>query len=360
VGLPDHPGPRRCFEVDRGDLRVTRIAETETRPPRDGEVLFEVERFGLSANIVTYARLGDVLRCWDLFPAGAGWGRIPAWGYLRVRSSRVPGIEAGRRAFGMCPMATDVTLRPERTGRTTFTEGSAHRSGLAPAYNVYAWADAVAPGADDALVVLRPVFWLSFTLDDYLSRAGHAGRAVIVTSASSKAAIGLAHLLAGRGVPVVGLTSADHQPFVAGLGVYDQVIPYHHAGDAPAAGAVLVDIAGNAALRAQIERAHPGRLAETIVAGRTHPEADSAGGPQPGQAAVTFFVPDVIRARARELGWPVLEQRFQAALAGFAGAAGSWLDVICHRGLDAIDDLYQSMLGPGGGSPAEAHLIETG
>jgi len=135
-------------------------------------------------------------------------------------------------------MATEVILRPERTGRTTFTEGSAHRSGLASAYNVYAWAEAVAPGADDALVVLRPVFWLSFTLDDYLSRAGHAGRAVIVTSASSKAAIGLAHLLAGRGVPVVGLTSASHRPFVAGLAVYDQVIPYHRAGDTPAAGAV--------------------------------------------------------------------------------------------------------------------------
>jgi hypothetical protein len=354
VGPSDHAGPRRCFEVDRGNLRHTRITGTQARPPRDGEVLFEVERFGLSANNVTYALLGDALRYWDLFPAGAGWGRIPAWGYLRVRSSRVPGIEAGRRAFGMCPMATEVTLRPGRAGRATFTEGSAHRSGLAHAYNVYAWADAAAPGADDALVVLRPVFWLSFTLDDYLSRAGHAGRAVIVTSASSKAAIGLAHLLAARGVPVVGLTSADHQPFAAGLGIYEQVIPYQHAGDVPAAGAVLVDIAGNAALRGQIERAQPGQLAEAIVAGRAHPEADVDG----GQPPVTFFVPDVIRARARELGWPVLEQRFQAALGGFARAAGSWLNVIRHPGLDAAADLYQSMLGHAVGSPAEAHLIE--
>jgi Protein of unknown function (DUF2855) len=198
------------------------------------------------------------------------------------------------------------------------------------------------------------VFWLSFTLDDYLSRAGPAGRAVIVTSASSKAAIGLAHLLAARGVPVIGLTSADHEPFVAGLAVYHQVIPYQCAGDAPAAGAVLVDIAGNAALRDRIQRAHPGRLAETIVAGRAHPEADIDGGEPP----VTFFVPDVIRTRARELGWPVLEQRFQAALAGFASAAGSWLNVISHPGLDAVDDLYQSMLGHTAGSPAKAHLIK--
>ena len=353
MGSSDHAGPGRCFEVGRGDLRVTRITESEDRPPRDGEVLFEVERFGLSANNVTYALLGDALRYWDLFPAEAGWGRIPAWGYLRVRSSRVAGIEAGHRAFGMCPMATEVILRPERAGQASFTEGSAHRSGLASAYNVYAWADAATPGADDALVVLRPVFWLSFTLDDYLSQAGHADRAVIVTSASSKAAIGLAHLLAARGMPVIGLTSADHEPFVTGLAVYHQVIPYQRAGDAPAAGAVLVDIAGNAALRDQIERAHPGRLAETIVAGRAHPEADIDGGEPP----VTFFVPDVIRTRARELGWAVLEQRFQAALAGFASAAGSWLNVISHPGLDAVDDLYQSMLGHAAGSPAQAHLI---
>jgi hypothetical protein len=346
----------RCFEVNRGDLHLTRITESETRPPRDGEVLFDVERFGLSANNVTYALLGDTLRYWNLFPAAPGWGRIPAWGYLRVRSSRVPGIEAGRRAFGICPMATGVILRPGRAGRATFTEGSAHRSGLAPVYNVYAWADGAAPGTDDALVVLRPVFWLSFTLDDYLSRAGHADRVVIVTSASSKAAIGLAYLLAGRGVPVIGLTSAQHQPFAAGLGLYHQVIPYQRAGDAPVAGAVLVDIAGNAAVRDLIGHDRAGRLAETIVAGRAHPEADL----DRGRPAVTFFVPDVIRARARELSWPVLEKRFQAALDGFAGAAASWLSIIRHSGLDAVADLYRSMLGQASSSPAEAHLIEMG
>lgn len=79
-------------------------------------MVFEVERFGLSANNITYARLGGRLGYWDLFPAAPGWGRIPVWGYLRVRSSAVAGIEAGRRAFGLCPMATHVVLRPGRVG----------------------------------------------------------------------------------------------------------------------------------------------------------------------------------------------------------------------------------------------------
>ena len=51
-----------CLEVSRGDLGVTRMAASRAGPPGEGEVLFAVERFGLSANNVTYAALGDALR----------------------------------------------------------------------------------------------------------------------------------------------------------------------------------------------------------------------------------------------------------------------------------------------------------
>jgi hypothetical protein len=343
-----------CLEVSRADPGVMRIAGAGTGPPGEGEVLFTVERFGLSANNVTYAALGDALRYWDLFPAEPGWGRVPAWGYLRVRSSRVPGIEAGRRAFGLCPMATEVMLRPVRTGEAAFTEGSAHRSGLAGAYNVYSWADAATPGTDDVALVLRPVFWLSFTLDDHLSRQVPGTRPVIVTSASSKAALGLAYLLARRGVPVTGLTSARHYPFVAGLGRYDQVVPYERAETVPAAGAVLADIAGSTALRDRIGR-HAGRPAQVVTAGLTHPDAV---GPPGGGSGVGFFVPDEIRARAREWGWPALEERFGAALDGFARSARSWLRVVRHRGLGSAGDLYQAVLAGHAGSPADAHVVD--
>ena len=132
----DHPS--RGLEVSRADLSVTRLTRAELAPPPPGHVLFEVERFGFSANNVTYALLGDALRYWDLFPAEPGWGQIPVWGYLRVLASAVPGLAAGRRAFGLCPMATHVLLRPVRAGQATFTEGSPHRAGLSSVYNVYA------------------------------------------------------------------------------------------------------------------------------------------------------------------------------------------------------------------------------
>jgi Protein of unknown function (DUF2855) len=180
-----------AMQVARDDLRRVRVVEASPAEPGPGEVLFEVERFGVSANNVTYAQLGDALRYWDLFPAEAGWGQIPAWGYLRAVASRAGEVEAGRRAFGLCPMSTHVLLRPGRGDAAGFRDASIHRSAVSPVYNSYFWADGDQPDrrADDGLTVLRPVFWLSFTLDHHLARNGALFSGVVITSASSKAAI---------------------------------------------------------------------------------------------------------------------------------------------------------------------------
>jgi N-acetylglutamate synthase/N-acetylornithine aminotransferase len=69
------------FLVDRGDLRrrVLRDAEPAGRL-LDGDVQVRVDAFALTANNLTYAVTGDRFGYWELFPADAGWGRIPAWG----------------------------------------------------------------------------------------------------------------------------------------------------------------------------------------------------------------------------------------------------------------------------------------
>jgi hypothetical protein len=348
----------QTLQVARADLSVTRVTAGEPGPPRPGEALFVVERFGFSANNVTYALLGEHLRYWDLFPAEPGWGQIPVWGYLRVLVSAVPGLDPGRRAFGLCPMATHVLLRPERAGRATFTEGSPHRAGLSSVYNVYAWVPPGPPADDDALVVLRPLFWLSFTLDDYLAQRAEPDQPVIVTSASSKAALGLAYLLTRRGVPVTGLTSARHLPFVASLEAYDQVLGYDQVESLPAGPATLVDIAGRAALRDAVERSLGGGV-EVVLAGGTHGGAASlAGGPRPAgpSAARAFSAPRYIRDRAREQGWPELERRYRAALDGFAAAA-SWLEIRRHQGLDGAARVYREVLADSS-PPTAAHVID--
>jgi hypothetical protein len=67
-------GPKLDFEVRRDDLSATRVLERHPPRPKAGEVTFAVERFGFSANNITYALLGDRLGYWTLFPASAGWG----------------------------------------------------------------------------------------------------------------------------------------------------------------------------------------------------------------------------------------------------------------------------------------------
>jgi hypothetical protein len=226
-------------------------------------------------------------------------------------------------------MGTHVVLRAGRVRPGTFIEQSAHRSGLSSVYNVYAWADGPESLSDDVLLVLRPVFWLSFMLDDYL--AGRPAVPVIVTSASSKAALGLAGLLRRRGIPVTGLTG--HADFSARH--YDQVLSYDEVEALGPDEAVLVDIAGDPVLRDRVRRRLGGRLAETVVAGRTHQGDGDAG---------LFSAPQRIAVRAAEWGWPELERRFSAALAKFARSSATWLRLDRIRGLDGAAWVYQQVL----------------
>jgi len=229
---PGTEGTTLSLQVARDDLRRVRVAETSPAGPGPGEALFRVERFGVSANNVTYALLGDRLRYWDLFPAETGWGQIPVWGYLRAVASRSGEVEPGRRAFGLCPMSTRVLMRPDRGDAAGFRDASAARSAVSGVYNAYFWADGDSPGSriGDLLVVLHPLFWLSFTLDSYLAENGRLTSGAVITSASSKAAIGLAHLLRGRGVPTVGLTSPRHVSFVKQTSEYGAVAGYDQLG----------------------------------------------------------------------------------------------------------------------------------
>src|SRR5262249_9039743 len=138
---------------------------------------------------------------------------------------------------------------------------AAHRQGVAPVYNAYTRVGndpAFAGKSGDHQALLRPLFMLSFLVDDYLAENAFfgAGR-VMLSSASSKTAIGLAHLLntLRKEVNVTGLTSAGNSGFVASLGCYDEVVTYDRITSMPANRPVAyVDFAGNSDLRARLHR----------------------------------------------------------------------------------------------------------
>ena len=83
------------FLVKRDDLRECRVAESEPPAVEPGQALLRVDSFGLTANNVTYAVMGEAMSYWDFFPAEDGWGRVPMWGFAEVERSEAEGVEAG-------------------------------------------------------------------------------------------------------------------------------------------------------------------------------------------------------------------------------------------------------------------------
>lgn len=244
-------------DLDQCKVIATELPDADALPP-DG-LLVKVDRFAFTANNITYAVLGDELKYWQLFPAPTGFGNIPVWGFGEVITSRHPNVAIGERLFGYFPMATHLVIDATDVSKRGLRDGAAHRQGVAPVYNAYARiADdpAYAGQQGDYQALLRPLFMLSFLVDDFLAENDDFGaRAVLLSSASSKTAFGLAHLLHTRGRRVIGLTSAGNTGFVTSLGCYDEVVTYDRVTSLPPdAPVAFVDMAGNSALRATLHR----------------------------------------------------------------------------------------------------------
>ncbi len=304
------------LRVRRDDLAACELVEGESPGDElaEGEARLLIERFALSANNVTYAVMGDQLGYWRLFPAPEGWGRIPAWGYARAIESRSPALEEGRRVFGLVPMGSYVTVRPV-PHPLGFVDGAPHRADLARIYNQYL---SVTDEGDEAALIMRPLFGTSVLLDLVLSEDGFNGaRTVVLTSASSKTAYGLAHLLGDRPVETIGVTSTGRREWVSGLGLYDAVLTYDELGDLRApGGAVLVDFAGDRRLVRAVHEQLGDALRRSVLVGFTHWQAEADETPLPGPVPEFFFAPTEMARRGRELG-----ERYAEAWPRFAPVA---------------------------------------
>ncbi|MCI4655906.1 MAG: DUF2855 family protein [Sphingomonas aquatilis] len=98
----------------------------EEAPDGCGSVL-AVERFALTANVLTYATANDSFGYWSIFPGNADWGFLPTWGEARVLVSDNPALTVGDRLFGLVPMGERLALRPAKT-RTGVRDLSEHRA----------------------------------------------------------------------------------------------------------------------------------------------------------------------------------------------------------------------------------------
>ena len=353
------------FVVARNDLQRCKVIEThlpDADALPDEALLVKVARFAFTANNITYAVLGDQLKYWSLFPAPDGFGNIPVWGLGEVIASKHPNVPVGEILFGYFPIATHLVIEAADVTRRGLRDGAAHRQDVAPVYNAYArvGGDAAFAGKQgDYQALLRPLFMLSFLVDDFLAENEMFGaKSVMLSSASSKTAFGLAHLLhARKGTNVIGLTSASNTAFVNSLGCYDEVVTYDKVTALPAnAPVAYVDMAGNSVLRETLHRHFGDQMNYSGRVGLTHRSAEPNEPELPGAKPSWFFAPDQIRKRAKEWGPGGIDQRFGAAWSHFAPKLDKWLKVTASRGPDAVKQVYLNTLN-GHVSPDEGHIL---
>ena len=350
------------FLIARGDLHDCRFEDNDPPAPGDGEALLSVERFGLTSNNITYAAFGEAMSYWGFFPGPDGWGRMPVWGFATVAESRAEGLPEGARIYGYLPPSSELLVKPERVGAQGFVDASLHRAELPAAYNSYQRTDADPthrPEREDQQMLLRPLFFTSWLIDDFLRDSGLFGAStVVLSSASSKTASGLAFLLSREGgVEVLGLTSERGADYTRSIGVYDEVLRYDELDSLPQGRAVYVDMSGDAAVRSAVHNHFGGELAHSAVVGATHHES-MGGVPDdlPGPRPTFFFAPDRVAKRSAEWGREGLEQRLAEAWGPYVEWTDGWLKVTTREGPEALRETYLDLL-DGRIDPAGAHIL---
>jgi hypothetical protein len=351
------------FEVRRDDLHACRVVEGAGPVLDPGRALLEIDSFGLTTNNITYAVFGEAMSYWSFFPAEDGWGRVPVWGFANVAEAGDTSLKEGSRVFGYFPPSSELAVLPERIDSRGFVDASPHRSSLPSAYNTYALAEGL-PLYEERYeaeqMLLWPLFFTSFLIDDFLGGEDLFGAGTaVVSSASSKTALSAAFLLARRdGVEVVGLTSPGKVQFVEGLDVYDRVVSYQDVPSLPATPAVYVDIAGDAPVRGAVHGHYGDELRHSAVVGATHWEApaDESGDPLPGPQPQFFFAPDHVRGRSADWGREELDRRVADAWRPFVEWASGWLQIVRAEGPEAVEAAYLELL-DGRTDPSVGHVL---
>ena len=360
--MPSH------FLSERTNLHNTLIQPASASVATSGEVILNVDRFALTANNITYGVAGDMIGYWQFFPTddlvpgdNTQWGRIPVWGIGTVASSEHPDVAVGSRYYGYFPMSSELKVKPEKISERGFVDAAAHRSELPPVYNQYSLVTeqtGFAQGLDNHAMLYRPLFTTSFVLDDYLyDNNFFAANQIILGSASSKTAFGLAFLLAKRdNLKVVGLTSAGNVDFVNSLGIYDQVVTYDNVEDIEQQASAYVDMAGNRGVLARVHHHLAQQLLCSCGVGITHWDARDGNnvGELPGAKPEMFFAPSQIMKRQSELGTAVYQGNIAAATNDFFNAVDEWVKIE-EFPFAEIESVYSTVLN--GASPNIGYVV---
>lgn len=353
------------FLVKRDDLHGCRVEESEPPEITDGQALLAVDSFGVTANNITYAVLGDAMNYWKFFPGPDGWGRMPVWGFAHVADPGGTDLPADARIYGYLPPSSHLAVTPERINERGFNEASPHRAELPDAYQAYRLIENDPlhdPDYEDEQIIFWPLFYTSFLIDDLIDDEDAFGaERIVLSSASSKTALIAAYLLSKRdGLEVIGLTSPSNTGFVEGLGVYDVAVTYDEIEGLPDGATAYFDMSGDGAVRKAVHERYGDDLKHSAVVGATHHDQMAAGaGDLPGPRPAMFFAPDRIVKRRADWGAGGLDERVTKAWKPFVEWSSGWLQVKHGEGGDALKDAYLEVL-DGKVAPEAAHVISLG
>jgi Protein of unknown function (DUF2855) len=337
--------------VSRDAISISEVRSSDVPQIGSGQILLAIEQFAVTANNVTYAAMGDGMKYWDFFPAPEGFGIVPVWGHARVAASNVEGFAVGERIYGYLPMASHLVVSPGAVKPGSFADTSPHRQHLAGVYNQYRRL-AADPGHDpereDIRSVFEPLFMTSWLIRAMFAREGwHGADTLVMTSASSKTSIALAHVAKAQSPEIarIGLTSAGNMDFVRGTGLYDRVLPYDGVASLGGANAVSVDFAGNGAVLRAVHEALGDGLKYSCLVGLTHWDGrGGAGADMPGPKPILFFAPAHMATMIAELGGEGFGRALAESWNPFADDAAKRVRISLVQGLEGGAEAFKALV----------------
>ncbi|MDG1485826.1 MAG: DUF2855 family protein, partial [Porticoccaceae bacterium] len=291
--------------IDRTDINITRQVTTELPELIDGQVLVAIDKFGLTANNVSYAVTGDSIGYWQFYPAQDNWGIVPVWGCATVIESSCADIPVGDRLWGYFPMASHAVLTPGNIHADYFVDVVEHRRELPPVYNQFRRTKAepeFLQQLENERCLLFPLFMTSYLIYDYLIDNEFFGaQQVVIGSVSSKTGFGLAQMLHNDPEvtqSVIGVTSPGNVDFVKGLGCCDQIVLYKNEAEIDASvSTAYVDMSGDARLTISLHNHLEDKIVESCMVGGSHWQEGGKVGELPGARPRFFFAPGQIEKR---------------------------------------------------------------
>ena len=350
------------LQTSKINLTERRIVTTDFNLDdlNEGEIIVEIESFAFTSNNVTYGVAGEMMGYWKFFPSTKDpeniWGCIPMWGFAKIKHSNNKALKNGERLFGYFPASNILVMKPIKVSQKTFIDGQDHRKDLPPVYNNYIRLnneDSYNKDNDNLRALLFPLHITSFCLCDYLQYEDYLGaEQIIIVSASSKTAIGLAQgLYREKGRPeIVGLTSKRNLDFVKDLNSYHHVITYDELDNINIdSAAVMVDMAGNREILGKLHSSLGNKMIKCITVGMTHWDNETTADDTMGQLmnrerTEFFFAPDHIQKRISEWGTEGYNQKTSSFMDTRAEQSKSWMNIKEVSGLDNFLSTYDNVI----------------